>query len=191
MDFDDVVASSRTDGMSESYRSANEIFDDIDSNNAEPDRKLEPDVPAFFSKAPQIVGNKVSFDTIYRSALTTIADANQVVHDHIREMMASGKPLSTHVSFPGLHALKVQSGHSQGIGPVGAFGVGAATEWIWTSALKWSTFLSNKRPSSLGRGQLLPSPFLEWLDGVWVPWPAVKRLRRDGTEHSSRSARSD
>ncbi|SCV71634.1 BQ2448_3222 [Microbotryum intermedium] len=78
------------------------LVDDVDTINAEPDRK--------FARA------------IYRSAQTTISDATQIVHDHHGKMIASadlakltghklvdlvkGEPLPTHVLLPALHALK-------------------------------------------------------------------------------------
>ncbi|SGY72599.1 BQ5605_C005g03188 [Microbotryum silenes-dioicae] len=113
------------------------LLRDRATHPATADPKLEAALRALYKKAHKIVPDAATFDTIYASARGVIFDAIQVVEEHLDKMIGPTerdqlrpqhtlgdlvkgkfKFLPTHVLLPALHALKIKSGRSLGIGPV-------------------------------------------------------------------------
>ncbi|SCZ90718.1 BZ3500_MvSof-1268-A1-R1_Chr1-3g02181 [Microbotryum saponariae] len=155
------------------------LLRDRATHPATADPKLEAALRALYKKAHKIIPDAATFDSIYASARQVIFDAIQVVEEHLDKMMGPTerdqlrrqhtlgdlvkgkfKFLPTQVLLPALHALKIKSGRSQGIGP------DFAPE-IVTMPLRRTAII-------LWKGPEVARVLVKWLDGVWIPWAAQR-----------------
>ncbi|SCZ88586.1 BZ3500_MvSof-1268-A1-R1_Chr10-2g03009 [Microbotryum saponariae] len=155
------------------------LLRDRATHPATADPKLEAALRALYKKAHKIIPDAATFDPIYTSARQVIFDAIQVVEEHLDKMVGpierdqlrrqhtlgdlvqgKFKFLPTQVLLPALHALKIKSGRSLGIGP------DFAPEFI-TMSLRRTAII-------LWKGSEVARVLVKWLDGVWIPWAAQR-----------------